>query len=188
MDGGYGWAVAIPTGRPPPPLTTTGRLHWLSTRSSTRAEGNFTIRLFDQEAPETVANFRRPGRGDEGVDRPAHQPEGHAALLRRHRLSPRDRRLHDPGRRPARPGYRRAGLQLRRRVPPEPAPQQGRHPVDGERGARTPTAGSSSSRSDRRRTSTTATRSSARSTNGMDVVRKIGSTTTGRAIARSRMW
>ncbi len=97
------------------------------------------------------------------MDRPSHEPEGHAALLRRHHLSPRHRRLHDPGRRSARPGHRRAGLQICRRVPSEPAPQQARHPVDGQRAGRTPTAASSSSRSGRHRTSTTSTRCSARS-------------------------
>ena len=40
---------------PPPPLTTGEP--WLSTQSSSPAKGNFTIRLFDKEAPNTVANF-----------------------------------------------------------------------------------------------------------------------------------
>ena len=130
----------------------------------TTSEGNFTTRLFDEEAPKTVANFTGLAEGTEGMDR-SRAPAGraNAAVLQRHGVPPRHRRLHDPGRRSARPGHRRPGLQVRRRVPPEAAARQGRHPVDGQLAARTPTAASSSSRWRRRRGSTTSTACSARS-------------------------
>ena len=75
-------------------------------------EGSFTVRLFDQEAPKTVENFVGLAEGTKEWTDPAHQPEGEEAVLRRHHLPPRDRRLHDPGRRSARPGHRRPGYKF----------------------------------------------------------------------------
>ena len=83
----------------------------------TTSEGNFTIRLFDEEVPEYGGQFRRAGRRHQGVDRPEERAEGEAAVLRRPDLSPRDRRVHDSGRRSARHRDGRPGLQVRRRVP-----------------------------------------------------------------------
>ena len=114
------------------------------------------------------------------MDRPAHRAEGHGAVLQRHDLPPRHRRVHDSGRRSARPGHRRPRLQVRRRVQPEAPARQGRRPVDGQLAVRTPTAASSSSRWWRRPGSTTSTACSARSVEGMDVVNKIGKTPTSK--------
>ena len=115
---------------------------------------------------EDRRQLRRPGRGHEGVEGPGDRREEEGAVLRRRRLPPRHQRLHDPGRRPARPGHRRPGLPVRRRVPSVAAARSRRHPVDGQLPARTPTAASSSSRSGRRRTSIAATRCSAPSSKG----------------------
>ena len=41
----------------------------------TTSEGTFTARLFDDEVPNTVANFVGAGGGHEGVDRPPHRQE-----------------------------------------------------------------------------------------------------------------
>ena len=65
-------------------------------------EGSFTIRLFDKEAPKTVANFVGLAEGTKEWTRPGDGREEEGAVLRRHHLPPRDRGLHDPGRRPAR--------------------------------------------------------------------------------------
>ena len=46
----------------------------------TTSEGNFTVRLFDDEAPKTVANFVGLAEGHEGVDRSEDRPEGEAAV------------------------------------------------------------------------------------------------------------
>ena len=144
-------------------------------------EGNFTDPAVRQGSPEDRRQLRRPRRGHEGVDatrRPGRS--GTEPVLRRRHLPPRHQRLHDPGGRSARPGHRRAGLQVRRRVPsvaaPQHAPASSRWPTPG----RTPTAASSSSRSGRRRTSTTATRCSARSSRGSTSCKKIGAVPTGR--------
>ena len=98
-------------------------------------EGSFTVRLFDQEAPNTVANFVGLAEGTKEWTDPRTQREGEEAVLRRHHLPPRDRRVHDSGRRSARAGHRRPRLQVCRRIPPLAAAQQGRHPVDGQRRA-----------------------------------------------------
>ena len=137
-------------------------------------EGNFTVRLFDKEAPNTVANFVGLAEGTKEWKDPATGEKKNDAVLRRRHLPPGHQRLHDPGRRSPRPGHRRAGLQVRRRVPslaaPRPRPASSRWPTPG----RTPTAASSSSRSARRRISTTATRSSAKSSRGSTSCKKIG--------------
>src|SRR3954452_14064120 len=52
------------------------------------------------------------------MDPPGDPREDHGPAVRRHDLPPRHRRLHDPGRRPARSGLRRSRLPVRRRVPP----------------------------------------------------------------------
>ena len=37
--------------------------------------GDIEVQLFPNHAPKTVANFVEPGRGRQGVDRPAHRQE-----------------------------------------------------------------------------------------------------------------
>ena len=65
-------------------------------------EGIFTIRLFDKEAPKTVANFVGLAEGTKEWKRPGDRREEEGAVLRRRHLPPRHQRLHDSGRRPAR--------------------------------------------------------------------------------------
>src|SRR5438105_15311847 len=50
------------------------------------------------------------------MDRSENREEDQVAVLQRHDLPPRHRGLHDSGRRSARPGHRRARLQVRRRI------------------------------------------------------------------------
>ena len=99
-------------------------------------EGSFTIRLFDKEAPNTVANFVGLAEGTKEWSDPGDRREEEGALLRRHHLPPGDRGLHDPGRRPARPGDGRTGLHLRGRIPSVAPPRPRRDSLDGERRAR----------------------------------------------------
>ena len=54
-------------------------------------EGSFTIRLFDKEAPNTVANFVGLAEGTKEWKRPGHRREEEGAVLRRHHLPPRHR-------------------------------------------------------------------------------------------------
>ena len=113
--------------------------------------GDIRINLFPDHAPKTVAQLRRARRGHQGVTAPGDRRRRPGAALRRHGLPPRHRRLHDPGRRPARHRHRRPGLQVRRRVPPRAvrstSPTCWRWPTP----APAPTARSSSSPSRRRR-------------------------------------
>ena len=78
----------------------------------TTSEGSFTVRLFEQEAPKTVANFVGLAEGTKEWTDPKTRQEGEAAVLRRPDLSPRDRRLHDSGRRSARHRHRRPGYKF----------------------------------------------------------------------------
>ena len=66
------------------------------------SKGDIRIRLFPNHAPKTVAELRRSGRRQPGLDRPGDPAEGRRPpAVRGHDLPPRDPRLHDPGRRPA---------------------------------------------------------------------------------------
>ena len=67
-------------------------------------EGSFTIRLFDKEAPNTVANFVGLAEGTKEWKHPGDRRKAEGAVLRRHHLPPRHRGVHDSGRRPARTG------------------------------------------------------------------------------------
>src|SRR4051794_29317944 len=69
------------------------------------------------------------------MDPPRDPREDHRAAVQRHDLPPHHRRLHDPGRRPARSGLRRPGLPVRRRVPPG---TRVRPPVPARHGQRRP--------------------------------------------------
>src|SRR3954468_6346437 len=65
---------------------------------------------------ERGEELRRAGRREEGGDRSANQQEVEEAALRRNGVPPRDPRLHDPGRRPARERHRRARVLVSRRA------------------------------------------------------------------------
>ena len=83
---------------------------------------------------EDGPKLRRSRHRHAGMDRPAHaRVEDGRAVLRRDHLSPRHPGLHDPGRRPARPGHGRPRLPLRRRVSPGAAALRPGHSLDGER-------------------------------------------------------
>ncbi len=68
--------------------------------------------LFGNHAPKTVANFRRPGPGHQGVLDAERVGQHRRTLLRRCGVPPRHRRLHDPGRRPDRHRPRRTGYKF----------------------------------------------------------------------------
>ena len=128
-----------------------------------------------------MANFVGLAEGTKEWKDPATGEKRKRAVLRRRRLPPHHQRLHDPGRRPPRD---RAPAARATSSPTSStprcatrAPASCRWPTPG----RTPTAASSSSRSARRRTSTTATRCSARSSKGSTSCKKIGSVPTGAA-------
>ena len=53
----------------------------------TTSLGKFTVKLADQEAPKTVANFVGLAEGTKEWTDPTHRPEGEEALLRRHSSS-----------------------------------------------------------------------------------------------------
>ena len=157
----------------------------------TTSEGAFTVQFFEAEAPNTVANFVGLAEGTKEWTDPRSRQEGEAAVLRRADLPPRHRRIHDPGRRSARHRHRRARLQVRRRVPSQAAPQQGRACCRWPTPGPAPTAASSSSRSRRRRGSTTSTASSAKSSKAWtswrrSAARRRASPATGRS-SRSRL-
>ena len=67
-------------------------------------KGEMVAELFDDDAPETVANFVGLATGEQGVDRPQDQPEAQGqALLRRAALPSRGAELRHPGRRSVHP-------------------------------------------------------------------------------------
>ena len=61
---------------------------------STPVEGDFKVRLFDDKAPKTVANFVGLAEGTKEWTDPKIAAEGDATVLRRSHLPSRDRRLH----------------------------------------------------------------------------------------------
>ena len=65
-----------------------GMLHALFTTS----EGNFKVRLFDQDVPNTVANFAGLAEGTKEFTDPKTRTEDEASVLQRARLPSRDRR------------------------------------------------------------------------------------------------
>ena len=87
-------------------------------------EGSFTIRLFDKEAPNTVANFVGLAEGTKEWSDPATGEKKKAPyydgmifhrVINGFMIQGGDRARH---------GHRRPGLQLRRRVPPVAAPHR----------------------------------------------------------------
>ena len=69
--------------------------------------------LFADHAPKTVDNFVGLASGTKEYTDPGTGREDDRQVLRRPDLPPGDRRLHDPGRLPARHRHRRSGLQVR---------------------------------------------------------------------------
>ena len=53
----------------------------MTTATFDTSEGTFKVKLFDDKAPNTVANFVGPRRRHQGMDRSEDRPEGEAALL-----------------------------------------------------------------------------------------------------------
>ena len=92
-------------------------------------QGDITINLFPNHAPETVVQLHGPGPGHQGLRR-RHRP--HRTVLRRAHLPPGDPRLHDPGRLPARHRDRRPRLHLHRRIPPGVGLRQAVSAGDGQ--------------------------------------------------------
>ena len=107
--------------------------------------GDIGIQLSSRPRAQDGAQLRRAGRGHQGVDRPDDRQPAQRAALRRHGLPPGHRRLHDPGRRPARHRHRRPGLHVQGRVPPRAAPSTSPTCSRWPTPARAPTARSSSS-------------------------------------------
>ena len=95
------------------------------------------VRLFDKDAPKTVENFVGLAEGKKQWRNPRTN-----TMVRRpyynnltfHRIIPG---FMIQGGDPEGTGTRRTGLHVRGRVQPEAAPQQGRHPLDGQRGPNT---------------------------------------------------
>ncbi|CAA9376707.1 MAG: Peptidyl-prolyl cis-trans isomerase, partial [uncultured Nocardioides sp.] len=75
--------------------------------------------------------LRRPGRGHQGLQGRRRPQWG--ALLRRPLLPPRHRRLHDPGRLPARHRHRWPGLHVQGRAAPRARLRQALPPGHGQR-------------------------------------------------------
>ena len=113
--------------------------------------GDIVIHLFPNHAPKTVENFVGLAEGTKEYTDPKTGAVQHRAVLRRAGLPPGHRRLHDPGRLPARHRHRRPGLQVQGRVPPRAALRPARTCSRWPTPAPAPTARSSSSPSARRR-------------------------------------
>ena len=135
----------------------------MTTATFDTSEGTFKVKLYDDKAPKTVANFVGLATGTQEWTDPKTGQKVSKPVLRRPDLPPRHRRLHDPGRLPDGQRHGRPRLQVRAtssaRACATTATACCRWPTP----ARTPTAASSSSRWRRRRGSTTSTPSSARS-------------------------
>ena len=104
------------------------------TATLTTTQGTVTVRLFPDYAPKTVRNFVELAEGGKEWTDPADPGPDQGQALRRHDFPPGDRRVHDPGRRPARHRHRRPWVQVRRRDPPRPAVRQAVPAGHGERG------------------------------------------------------
>ncbi len=99
----------------------------------TTSEGAFVARLFEEEAPKTVANFA--GLADGSIEwqdpvsrQTIHRPFYDGLIF--HRVI--DGFVIQGGC-PMGNGMGGPGFKFERRVPPVASPQQGRHPVDGQR-------------------------------------------------------
>ncbi len=147
--------------------------------------GNVHDPTLRQGSAQDRGQLRRTRRGHAGVARSLDRREEDRAVLRWRHVSPSHQRVHDSRRRPARHGHRRARLQLRRRVSSLASSHPRGHALDGERGARTRMAASSSLRSGRPRTSTTGIRCSARSSKGSTSSRRSAGSPRAVRIVRS---
>ena len=123
-------------------------------------EGNFTVKLFDKDAPKTVANFVGLAEGtiDPATGKPGKSKPFYDGLIF-HRVI---QGFMIQGGDPLGTGTGGPGYQLRRRVQPEAAPQQGGHPLDGQRRTQHERQPVLHHARARRRTSTTSTRCSVR--------------------------
>ena len=143
-------------------------------------EGSFTIRLFDKEAPNTVANFVGLAEGTKEWKHPGTGEKKKAPYydgIIFHRVI---QGFMIQGGDPLGQGTGGPGLQLRRRVPPLSPPRQGRASSRWPTPARAPTAASSSSRSDPTPHLDNRHSVFGEVVSGLDIVKKIGSVPTGR--------
>ena len=180
-----------PRSRPPRrPQSRKARGHGKACRSAakygpgvyahiTTNHGAMIARLFDKEAPKTVENFVMLAEGKKQWRNPRTN-----TMVRRpyynnltfHRIIPG---FMIQGGDPEGTGMGGPGFDVRRRIQSEAAPQQGRHPVDGEQQDPTPTAASSSSRWCRRRISNDRHSVFGELVEGMDTLMAIGKVPTG---------
>ena len=114
-------------------------------------EGDFKVRLFDDKAPKTVANFVGLAEGTKEWTDPKTRQKVKRPFYDGLDLSSRDRRLHAPGRLPDGQRHGRPRLSVRGRVWPRAARTIARACCRWPTPVPTPTAASSSSRWCRRR-------------------------------------
>jgi peptidyl-prolyl cis-trans isomerase A (cyclophilin A) len=74
------------------------------------SEGTIVCRLFEKDAPKTVANFVELTEGKREWTHPTTRKKTKDPLYHGNDFSSRDSRLHDPGRRPDGHRFRRSRL------------------------------------------------------------------------------
>ena len=94
--------------------------------------GTLHLRAVRQAGAQDRRQLRRPRARRAAVEGSEDRRVGQEAAVRRHRLPPRDPRVHDPGRRSQGQRHRRSRLRVRRRVRSVADDGQGRHAGDGQ--------------------------------------------------------